>query len=104
MSALTAAGVVGLIKLMFAMRDDVRDTKREVGNAKDGTGLLGRVEQIDGRVKRIENRNIRLDAIYADYVRDLAAHDGPERRSSGHRLRASLRATLEDSIEAEEQG
>jgi hypothetical protein len=102
-TTLTAFGVVGIIRLQISMRDDVRETKHELGNEKDGTGLLGRMNKLDGRVKRIENRNIRLDAVYADYVRDVASHEGPERRASGQRIKQSLRATLEDQIEMDEQ-
>jgi hypothetical protein len=102
-TTLTAVGVVGIIKLQISMRDDVRDTKREIGNEHDGTGLLGRVNRIDGRVMKIENRNLRLDAIYADYVRDLEQHDGPERRHSGKKLRASLRATIENELLTDEE-
>ena len=101
LSALTVAGMLGLIKLVMSMRDDVRDTKREVGNEKEGTGLLGRMNKLDMRVKHIEERNIRLDAVYADYVRDVQAHEGPERRRSGHKIRQSLRASLEEAIDAE---
>jgi hypothetical protein len=100
-TSLTAIGVVGIIRLQISMRDDVRDTKREIGNEHDGTGLLGRVNRIDTRVGKIEIRNLRLDAIYADYVRDLENHDGPERRHSGKKLRASLRATIE-GLEADD--
>lgn len=98
LSAVSVAGIVGTLKLLVSMRDDVRETKREVGNERDGTGLLGRVNKIDTRVKRIEDRNLRLDAIYVDYVNDIEQHDGPERRTSGRNLRASLRATIEDQL------
>lgn len=98
LSGLTVAGIIGLLRLVVSMRDDVRETKREVGNEERGTGLLGRVNRIDTRVKRIEDRNLKLDAIYADYVHDVASHEGPERRKSGRTLRASLRAHLENEL------
>jgi hypothetical protein len=104
LSAVSVAGIIGTLKLLITMRDDVRETKREVGSEKDGTGLLGRVNKIDSRVKRIEDRNLRLDAVYADYVSDLENHNGPERRTSGKNLRASLRATIEENLSAQAEG
>lgn len=92
-----AAGVSFQVRITWTMRDKVRDMSLQWPT------LNRKMNAIDHRVQRIEMRNMKLDAIYRDYVSDVQQHPGEERRRSGQRLRHSLRSSLEDELALEEE-
>jgi hypothetical protein len=62
MLSLTTIGVAGLFKIMFTMRDDVRDLKKAVGT--DGkNGLLAKEILLAQRLDIIDDRHLQEDTV-----------------------------------------
>lgn len=104
MLTLLTAFTGGSFGLIWSMRDDVRDSKRMLGDEEKKTGLIGKIGQLDDRVQRIEKRNLRIDAVYQQYAEDMARMpgDGGGQRASDRVLQqiiAGATATLHPDAE-----
>lgn len=81
--ALTTGGVMWVCRMVFCMRDDVRDLKHDVRGVDGTNGIKSTVRRLDERVSVIEDRHIALDAIARA---DREAYHGEERRLHIRRL------------------
>ena len=90
---LTTAGILGLLGLVWRMRDNVRDLVNQVGTSDKKGTMLHRLDGLESRVDQVEDRNRGIDLVMRQYVRDMRniAHGGGQR--------ASDRA-LQDAVES----
>lgn len=91
MTTLTAAGVIGLLGLVWRMRDNVRDLVNEVGTSDKKGSLVHRVDGLETRVGSVENRNRSIDLVMRQYVRDMRKiGDGGGQRASDKTLQEAV--------------
>jgi hypothetical protein len=85
-SALTMLASLWVARMVFLLRDDVRDLMRDIG--RDGKdGLKATVALLGDRIDVIEARFIAIDAV-EESERQL--HDGPNRRHEVRRTRDQI--------------
>jgi hypothetical protein len=86
-SALTMLASLWVARMVFQLRDDVRDLMRDIG--KDGTDGMKAIVALHGRrLDAIEGRFIAIDAV-EEAERNL--YEGPEKRHEARRLMDELR-------------
>ena len=83
-----AGGVTWMCKTLLVMRENFHDLKVEVVGVDGKNGLKSKVADLLTRVKAIDQRHERLDAI-DEYERQQ--HPGPDRRQGARRLRDIVR-------------
>jgi hypothetical protein len=57
----TSAGII--VRLLYTLRDEVRDMKRDLRGNGDGEGLIKTVQRYGRRLDALEDRNIAVDAV-----------------------------------------
>jgi hypothetical protein len=103
-TALTAAGVIGTIKLLVSMRDTMRDLKNEVGSSADKGSLIARVDHLEGEVDGIRDRNRGIDLVMKQYVRDMRKLDnGGGQRASDRALQEAVELAFTEPSEGRTQ-
>ena len=85
---LIAGGVGWMCRQILLMRDGFHDLANEVWGRDKKNGMRSRLADLIERVKQIDKRHERLDAI-TDYERQQ--YDGPDRRQDQRRLRDKVR-------------
>jgi hypothetical protein len=92
-SALTMLASLWVARMVFLLRDDVRDLMRDIG--KDGSDGIKAIVALHGRrLDTIEGRFIAIDAV-EEAERNL--HEGPDKRQTSRRLMDELRQLHERS-------
>lgn len=90
---LGAAAAIGSYKMMFGIRDTVRDTRRDLRGEKGDNGIIGEVKKITDRLEKLEAWKIAEDAVTA-VEHELMADTGTHPR----RLRDKLHSEGERMI------
>ncbi|MBA3762237.1 MAG: hypothetical protein M3R13_12165 [Armatimonadota bacterium] len=84
---LGTAAAIGSFRMMQSVRDDVRDTKREVFGQNGKDGLRGNTRLHDARLDELEEWRTKLDTATAI---ELELWQGKDRRQKARRLRDRL--------------
>ena len=92
LQTLIGLGVVALLGLNWSLRDSVRDLLGKVGESDKKGTLMHRVDHLESRTDKIEDRNLSIDIVMRQYVRDM------KNIPAGGGQRASDRA-LQDAVE-----
>jgi hypothetical protein len=87
----TSAGII--VRLLYTLRDEVRDMKRDLRGNGDGEGLIKRVTRNERRLDALEDRNIAIDAVEAAEQRE---HPEIDRRVGLRRKRDIVHEVLDE--------
>jgi hypothetical protein len=87
----TSAGII--VRLLYTLRDEVRDMKRDLRGNGDGEGLIKKMQRFATRLDALEDRNIAIDAV-ADAER--REHPDPDRRVGPRRKRDIVHEVMDE--------
>ena len=71
LQGLIGAGVIALIGLVLSLRDIVRKLVLQVGSSTEKGTLIHRVDDLESRTGKIETRNMGIDIVMKQFVRDM---------------------------------
>jgi hypothetical protein len=71
LQTLIGIGVVALLGLNWSLRDSVRDLLAKVGSSTEKGTLINRVDNLETRTTTIEHRNMGIDIVMKQFVRDM---------------------------------
>jgi hypothetical protein len=86
---LITAGILALLALNWRLRDNVRELMTTVGTSDKKGSLAHRMDDHEGRIDKIEVRNLGIDIVMKQFVRDM------KNMPSGGGQRASDKALYE---------
>lgn len=89
---LITGGVVALLALTWKLRDSVRDLVNTVGSSDKKGTVIQRLDGLEGRVDKIDDRNLSIDLVMRQYVKDMRnlGKDGGGQRASDRTLQDAV--------------
>lgn len=103
LQGLIGTGVLALIGLNWKLRDSVRDLVAKVGSSEEKGTLLHRVDGLEFRTERIEDRNKSIDIVMKQYVRDMRNMGrGGGRRASDEALQEAVELAFDSPDEPQD--
>lgn len=85
-------------RMLYCLRDDVRNLHRDIRGDEKFPGLIDAVAGNTKRIDLIEKRNLKID-ILDDVEHEL--HPGPDRRTGPRRVRDKMADTYEHPTEGD---